>query len=526
MATTRNQLSYGSLGSDVTELQKLLNQNGYTLDEDGIYGTNTQEAVKDYQQKNNLSANGIADSNTWNTLTGASSNNTAANAGFKYDAYQPSDAVTQAQALLQQQTANKPGAYNSAWQGQLTDTISQILNRDKFSYDLNADALYQQYANQYMNQGKMAMMDTMGQAAAMTGGYGNSYAQSVGQQAYQSHLQQLNDIMPDLYQLALNKYQMEGDALYDQYAMLGAQEEQDYGRYRDEMSDWQAQLDRLQNQYNTEREYDYSKWADSRDFAYGQYSDDRAYDYQAGRDKVADEQWQKAFDYQIDRDQVADEQWQNAFDYQAGRDQVADKQWQNAFDYQTDRDKISDEQWQTAFDYQTDRDKISDEQWQKEYEEAIRQFNITNGIETPSASEGTSGGSGSGGSGGSDGGSGGSANGSWLNSDGSVNVNQINTNTEWWREYAASNGLDPNTGKKVNDGGKEDSGGGGGEGFTGSTYNEAAAYLKANGQSAAGLMTQSVWQSHKNNNNSADFEHDASSYKEYLAAYIYWKTGK
>ena len=35
MATTRNQLSYGSLGSDVTELQKLLNQNGYTLDEDG-----------------------------------------------------------------------------------------------------------------------------------------------------------------------------------------------------------------------------------------------------------------------------------------------------------------------------------------------------------------------------------------------------------------------------------------------------------------------------------------------------------
>lgn len=392
MATTRNQLSYGSLGSDVTELQKLLNQNGYTLDEDGIYGTNTQEAVKDYQQKNNLSANGIADSNTWNTLTGASSNNTVANAGFKYDAYQPSDAVTQAQALLQQQTANKPGAYNSAWQGQLTDTISQILNRDKFSYDLNADALYEQYKNQYINQGKMAMMDTMGQAAAMTGGYGNSYAQSVGQQAYQGHLQQLNDKIPDLYQLALNKYQMEGDALYDQYAMLGAQEEQDYGRHRDEMSDWQAELERLQNQYNAERDYDYSKWTDGRDFAYGQYSDDRAYDYQAGRDQVVDEQWLK------------------------------------------------------------------------EYEEAIRQFNLTHGIEMPSDSAGTIGGSGSGGSGGSGGGSGGSANGSWLNSDGSVNVNQINTNTEWWREYAASNGLDPNTGKKVSGGNDDDGGNGGGDG--------------------------------------------------------------
>jgi hypothetical protein len=458
-----NQLSYGSQGSEVSELQKLLNQNGYSLSEDGIFGSKTQEAVRDYQQKNNLDVDGIVGTNTWGALTkapagstsNATSNTTAttpADTGFKYDAYQPSDAVTQAQALLQQQTANKPGAYNSAWQGQLTDTISQILNRDKFSYDLNADALYQQYANQYMNQGKMAMMDTMGQAAAMTGGYGNSYAQSVGQQAYQGHLQQLNDKIPDLYQLALNKYQMEGDALYDQYAMLGAQEEQDYGRHRDEMSDWQAELDRLQNQYNAERDYDYSKWTDGRDFAYGQYSDDRAYDYQAGRDQVADEQWLK------------------------------------------------------------------------EYEEAIRQFNLTHGIETPSASAGTSGGSGSGGSGGSGGGSGGSANGSWLNSDGSVNVNQINTNTEWWREYAASNGLDPNTGKKTS-GGQEDTGGNG-SGFTGSTYSEAAAYLKNNGQSASGLMTQSEWQRHKNNNNSAGGEHEASSYKEYLAAYTYGKTGK
>lgn len=482
-----NQLSYGSQGNDVTELQKLLNKNGYTLDEDGIFGTKTQDAVKDYQQKNQLDVDGIVGTNTWGALTAASTannatttntSNNAANTkpttpSFSYDAYQPSDAVTQAQALLQQQTANKPGAYNSAWQGQLTDTISQILNRDKFSYDLNADALYQQYANQYMNQGKMAMMDTMGQAAAMTGGYGNSYAQSVGQQAYQGYLQQLNDKIPDLYQLALNKYQMEGDALYDQYAMLGAQEEQDYGRHRDEMSDWQAELERLQNQYNAERDYDYSKWTDGRDFAYGQYSDDRAYDYQAGRDQVADEQWQKGYDYQVGRD------------------------------------------------------KVSDEQWQKEFDEAIRQFDFANKLgefdpKNATSSGGSSGGSVGGSGGGS--GSGGSSSGSWRNSDGTVNVNMINTNTEWWREYAASNGLDPNTGKKTS-GGQEETGGSG-SGFTGSTYSEAAAYLKNNGQSASGLMTQSVWQSHKNNNNSAGGEHEASSYKEYLAAYIYSKTGK
>ena len=310
MATTRNQLSYGSQGSDVTELQKLLNNHGYSLDEDGIFGENTKNAVTDFQQKKGLTVDGIVGTNTWGTLNGTytpstNTGKTAANTttttpttdtGFQYDAYQESDTVKQAQALLSQQMANKPGAYNSPWQGQLDDIIGQILNREEFSYDLNEDALYQQYANQYINQGKMAMLDTMGQAAAMTGGYGNSYAQSVGQQAYQGYLQQLNDKVPELYQMALNQYQMEGDALYDQYAMLGAQEEQDYGRHRDEMADWQTELGRLQDQYNAERDYDYSKWTDGRDFAYGEFSDDRAYDYQAGRDQVADSQWQAEFD--------------------------------------------------------------------------------------------------------------------------------------------------------------------------------------------------------------------------------------
>ena len=308
MATTRNQLSYGSQGSDVTELQKLLNNHGYNLDEDGIFGDNTKNAVTDFQQKKGLTVDGIVGTNTWGTLNGtytpnqntstttSSTTGTTEDTGFKYDAYQESDLVKQAQAMLQQQMANKPGEYTSPWQAQLNEAINKILNREKFSYDLNGDALYQQYKDQFTTQGKMAMMDTMGQAAAMTGGYGNSYAQGVGQQAYQGYLQQLNDKFPELYQLALNQYQMEGDELYDQYAMLGAQEEQDYGRHRDKVSDYNTELDRLLNQYNTERDYDYSKWADGRDFSYGQFSDDRAYDYQVGRDEMTDKQWQAEFD--------------------------------------------------------------------------------------------------------------------------------------------------------------------------------------------------------------------------------------
>lgn len=215
---------------------------------------------------------------------------------FEYAEYAPSDTVAQAQALLNQQLSQKPGEYQSTWQQQLNDTLQQILNREKFSYDLNADALYQQYKDQYTTQGKMGMMDTMGQAQAMTGGYGNSYAQSVGQQTYQGYLQQLNNKIPELYQLALNKYQMEGDELQNHAALMAQMEEQDYGRYQDQMNAWLAERDYLANRYDTERDYDYGKWADNREFAYDQFADDRAYNYQTDRDKIEDERWQAEFD--------------------------------------------------------------------------------------------------------------------------------------------------------------------------------------------------------------------------------------
>ena len=398
---TYKQVSYGSQGSDVKTLQEMLNNNGYNLTVDGIFGTNTQAAVKDYQQKNNLAVDGIVGTNTWGALTAANAatnntatttatNNTATNStGFQYNAYQQSDAVKQAQALLNQQLANKPnvttpntpyqesdavkqaqallnqqlaqkpGAYQSQWQTQLNDVMDKILNREKFSYDVNGDALYQQYKDQYMMQGQQAMMDTMGQAAAMTGGYGNSYAQSAGQQAYQSYLNQLNDKIPELYQIALNKYQMEGDALMNQYGMLSTQEQQDYGRYRDTVSDWNSEVDRLQSQYNTERDYDY-----------GKYVDDRNYQYQVGRDQIAD--WQA----ELDRLQTQ---------YNAERD----------YDYGMWADNRD-------FGYGQYRDQITDSQWQAEFDEAVRQFNFANGIGefAPVAAAGGGGDGGSGGGGG------------------------------------------------------------------------------------------------------------------------------
>lgn len=127
----------------------------------------------------------------------------------------------------------KPGAYESKWTDKINGSLDKILGRKDFTYDVNGDALYQQYKDRYIQGGKMAMMDTLGQAATLTGGYGNSYAQMAGQQAYGSYLQGLNDKIPELYQLALDKYSQEGDSLYKQYSLLAAQEGQDYDRYKD-----------------------------------------------------------------------------------------------------------------------------------------------------------------------------------------------------------------------------------------------------------------------------------------------------
>ena len=313
MAGNYSQISYGSSGDEVKHLQELLNQNGYTLDVDGRFGPKTQGAVRDYQAKNNLEVDGIVGTNTWGALTNSTNSTNSAGGsttqagaaapeigtGFDYGEYQESEAVQQAYALLQEQMANKPGEYQSTYADQIQAILDQIMNREKFSYDLNGDALYQQYRDQYAKMGNMAMMDTMGQAAAMTGGYGSSYGQSVGQQAYQGYLQQLNDVVPELYGMALDQYNREGQGMLDQYALLAGQEEQDYNRHRDAVSDYYAQLQAAYDQYNTERNYDYSQWADGRDFDYGKYSDDRAYDYQEGRDKVADDQWQKEYDEMV-----------------------------------------------------------------------------------------------------------------------------------------------------------------------------------------------------------------------------------
>ena len=195
--------------------------------------------------------------------------------------YTPSGSVQAAQAYLEQVKASKPGAYQSRWDDELTSLYDQIRNRKKFSYDMGTDPLYQQYREQYQRLGRLAMQDTMGQAAALTGGYGSTYGEQVGQQAYNAYLQNLNDIVPQLQQQAYQRYQDEGTDLYNQYSLVKGREDTDYGRYRDTVSDYYSDLSDARSAYNSERSLDQSQWATMLDYWAQKANNENAADLQA-----------------------------------------------------------------------------------------------------------------------------------------------------------------------------------------------------------------------------------------------------
>lgn len=192
---------------------------------------------------------------------------------YQYKDYEESDGVKKYREQLEQMQQQRVGEYQSQWQQTQKQAADALLNRKKFQYNMSADPLYQQYKEQYQRQGKLAMQDTMGQAAALNGGYGSSYAQMAGQQAYNSQLQQLHDKVPQLYQLALEKYQMEGQEAMDRFDLASQMEGQDYGRYKDKLSNWQTERDYAAGRYDAERNMDYNMWADRDEREYSRYQD-------------------------------------------------------------------------------------------------------------------------------------------------------------------------------------------------------------------------------------------------------------
>ena len=203
-------------------------------------------------------------------------------------AYEKSGAVLDAQKALSDYEGKKPGAYTSRYQDQLDGLLDKLSNR-KFDYDFNKDALYQQYKDKYTEQGRQAAVNAAASASALTGGYGNSYAASAAAQANQQYMTELNDRIPELYQLAMARYQNEGNDLTSLYGLYQGADATDYGRYQDSVTDFYNYLNYLTQKENTAYSRDYTEWGDK----VNRYNTDRDYLYTGYRGDVADEQWAK-----------------------------------------------------------------------------------------------------------------------------------------------------------------------------------------------------------------------------------------
>ena len=270
---------------------------GIRKNKDGTFTESASRALSNSYKPNTADANASA---TNPTATG----------------YKPSAAVNSAKQAYTVHNSKKPSAYTGKYDKLINDNLNNILNRKQFSYDANKDALYNQYKDMYTRNGQTAMQDTMGNAALLTGGYGNSYATTAGQQAYNSYMQQLNDKIPELEQRAYERYRDETNDLYNQNNLLTNLDSTDYSRYRDKMSDYLNDRDFYYNAYNNERNFDYGKYRDDA----GDAKDDRNFNYQKERDSVSDDQWQKQFDYQKQRDAVSDDQWEKNYNYNVSKD--------------------------------------------------------------------------------------------------------------------------------------------------------------------------------------------------------------
>ena len=128
--------------------------------------------------------------------------------------------------------------YNSEYMDQLNALARQLtsMNYD----DWTKGSQYQALADRYSASGRMSMQDVLGQVASRTGGLASSYATTAAQQQYNQYMAQLEEVARQLYS------QERGD-LMDSASLYRNLANDEYDRYRDSLSDYNARLKAAQS---------------------------------------------------------------------------------------------------------------------------------------------------------------------------------------------------------------------------------------------------------------------------------------
>ena len=258
--------------------------------------------------------------------------------------YQSSAAAQQAQAALQALQSQKPQGYTSQWGPQLQSILQQIQGQKDYKYELNSDPFFKMLSDRKVTDAKLASMNAMGQGAALTGGYGNSAAQGQAQQAYQETIRGLYDDAMNLEQRAYERDQAKRADLYKQAGLYQGLEEQEYGRYRDTLGDWENERGYQTDLYNTEEDRGYNRYMNDLNY-YTQLAQIENADYRNEQERQeAIRQFQLQYDRGVlESDRSFEEQKRQAdLDEAYRRDQLAQNMQQ--FQESMEWDKLSSEQ--------------------------------------------------------------------------------------------------------------------------------------------------------------------------------------
>ena len=177
------------------------------------------------------------------------------------------------------------------------DALSRIQNRLPFSYDVQADGLYQQYKQQYEALGKRAMTETVARSAEKTGGYANSYGVTAGTQAYGDYMEKLADTVPQLYALAYERYQNEGKDLQSQYDILLDQHLQEQREAQQHLDALSGLAEYYASRGSSLRKEEIALWEN----ALARADALAKAQYQKSRDAVKDAQWQKDYALKVQK---------------------------------------------------------------------------------------------------------------------------------------------------------------------------------------------------------------------------------
>ena len=201
--------------------------------------------------------------------------------------------------------------FQSSYSDAVKENLNKAINREPFSYDVNSDKLFSQYKTSYENAGKKAMQDTVGNSAILSGGYANSYGVTAGQQAYNDYMTKLSDKVPELEQIAYNRYRDEENSAYNRLNALLAMENTEYDRYRDSVQDryndrdfnYKVEQDKLaqsnidrdynRNVYENDRDYNRNVYESDRDYNRNTYESDRDYKYKKSMDEKSSDSEEK-----------------------------------------------------------------------------------------------------------------------------------------------------------------------------------------------------------------------------------------